>query len=434
MKYFGTDGIRGKAYDYINESMAYAVGRSLYLLKAKRIIISRDTRESGHMIVREIKRGILDSGLEVIDIDIQSTPVLAFMTIQKSCYGVMVTASHNPYQDNGIKIFNKGIKITPDQEKIIEDVIDGIITLNPIMQGKEILNYNPLFSYFSLYESFITPTSLKIVFDLANGASIKPAKHVLLHVSNDIEFIGDEPNGFNINQNVGSTHMEHVVNYVKENKFDIGFAFDGDGDRVLTCDSSGNIIDGDLMIYIFAIYLKENNLLKNNTVVLSKMSNLGIIEALNSKNIKVVLSDVGDKYVLQEMEKHGSILGGENSGHVINKNLFISGDGLLNAVYLIKILTEKNTTLSELIKDVVFYPDRLYNLRNVDKTLVHHPKVISLINEITKELDGKGKVLVRASGTEPLIRISASARKMELVNDIIDRIVKTLESIQQERK
>lgn len=302
------------------------------------------------------------------------------------------------------------------------------------MQGKEILNYNPLFSYFSLYESFITPTSLKIVFDLANGASIKPAKHVLLHVSNDIEFIGDEPNGFNINQNVGSTHMEHVVNYVKENKFDIGFAFDGDGDRVLTCDSSGNIIDGDLMIYIFAIYLKENNLLKNNTVVLSKMSNLGIIEALNSKDIKVVLSDVGDKYVLQEMEKHGSILGGENSGHVINKNLFISGDGLLNAVYLIKILTEKNTTLSELIKDVVFYPDRLYNLRNVDKTLVHHPKVISLINEITKELDGKGKVLVRASGTEPLIRISASARKMELVNDIIDRIVKTLESIQQERK
>ncbi len=434
MKYFGTDGIRGKAYEYINESMAYAVGRSLYLLKAKRIIISRDTRESGHMIVRKIKRGIVDSGLEVIDIDIQSTPVLAFMTIQKNCYGIMVTASHNPYQDNGIKIFNNGVKITPDEEGVIENVIDGLITLKPITKGKEILNYNPLFSYFSLYESFITPTKFKIVFDLANGASIKPAKHVLLHVSNDIEFIGDKPNGFNINQGVGSTHMEHIINYVKTNKFDLGFAFDGDGDRVLTCDASGNIIDGDLMIYIFAIYLKENNLLKNNTVVLSKMSNLGIIEALESKNIKVVLSDVGDKYVIREMDKYGSILGGENSGHVINKNLFISGDGLLNAVYLIKILTEKNTTLSELIKDVIFYPDRLYNLRGIDKTLVNHPKVISLVTKITKELNGKGKVLVRASGTEPLIRISASAKKIEIVNDIIDSIVKTLETIQQERK
>jgi len=188
------------------------------------------------------------------------------------------------------------------------------------------------------------------------------------------------------------------------------------------------------MIYIFAIYLKENNLLKNNTVVLSKMSNLGLIEALKSKDIKVVLSDIGDKFVIREMEKHDAVLGGENSGHIINKNLFISGDGLLNAVYLIKILTEKNTTLSKLIKDVVFYPDRLYNLRNVDKTLVHHPKVISLVNEITKELDGKGKVLVRASGTEPLIRISASAKKMEIVNDIINRIVNMLESIQQKRR
>ncbi|MBN2540777.1 MAG: phosphoglucosamine mutase [Bacilli bacterium] len=429
MKYFGTDGIRGLAYEFITESLAYSVGKSLRLLDTDKVIVSRDTRESGHMIVKAIKKGCLDAGLDVLDIDIQATPVLAYMTVKEQCMGIMVTASHNPYQDNGIKVFDKGFKSTPNQETVIEQVIDGAIRVPETSRGHELEYQNPLMEYTHLYDDFLGKSNLKIALDLANGAGIKNAKHIFRQISNDLEFIGDNPNGTNINLGVGSTHMNTVIDFVKQNKFDIGFAFDGDGDRVLTCDNEGKIIDGDLMIYIFACYLKEKGKLNNDIVVLTKMSNMGIVEALKKQGINTVLTDIGDKYVIQAMSSYDAVIGGENSGHVINKELFISGDGVLNAAYLVHILEEKQCRVQDLIQDIVIYPDRLHNIKTEHKDLVNHPEIVSLVEAIQYELKDHGKVLVRASGTEPLIRISASAKTEDKVDEIINRIRSALEQL-----
>ncbi len=434
MKYFGTDGIRGLAYDFINYEMAYAVGRSLGLLEKHKIIVCRDTRESGHMIVKAIKQGVIDAGLQVLDIDILATPILAFMTIKEDCYGIMVTASHNPYKDNGIKVFNRGKKTTPKEEKVIEDVIDKVTILEKTPGGEELPYFNPLPNYFYLYKNFLIKSNLKIALDLANGATIKSAKFVFSQITQNIEYIGDEPNGLNINENVGSTHINNLAEFVTKNKFDIGFSFDGDGDRVLAVDENGKVIDGDLLIYVIACYLKEKGLLNNDIVVLTKMSNIGIIEALNQKGIEVIQTDVGDKYVLQALSERNATIGGENSGHIINRHLFISGDGVLSAAYIISILEEKKTSISSLIDDVVFYPDKLFNLRNIDRSLVNDNRIIDLVKKIEKDLNGFGKVLVRASGTEPLVRISASAKTIEEVNSIIDTIAKKFKEIGEEKE
>jgi len=433
MKYFGTDGIRGKAYELLNYELSYLVGRSMAILEKKRVVICRDTRESGHMIIRALKEGIIDSGLEVLDIDIQSTPVLAFMSIMHDCFGIMVTASHNPYQDNGIKVFNKGKKPLPIDEQVIEDVIDKKVVLEKILGGKELEYINPLSTYIKLYDNIITDYQGRIALDLANGASIKAAKHVFNKICADIDFIGDNPDGTNINEGVGSTHLEYLSNYVLANGFDLGFAFDGDGDRVLTVTNTGAVIDGDLMIYIFAVYLKEKGLLNNNLVVLTKMSNLGIIEALERKGITVLQSDIGDKWVIQAMEDNGAVLGGENSGHIINTRLFVSGDGVLNAAFLIKIINEKKTDILSLIKEVEFYPDRLYNIRGIDKSIAKDSRILEMVNQFELELGNKGKVLVRASGTEPLIRISVSAKTIEKVDSIIEMIAEKITEISKEK-
>ena len=434
MKYFGTDGIRGKAFDFITVEMAYSVGRSLGLLEKKKVIVCRDTRASGLNIVKAIKRGVIDSGLEVLDIDILATPILAYMSLIHECYGVMVTASHNPYTDNGIKIFNKGYKTTPEEEQIIEDVIDGVTELKKANRGIELAYFNPLYTYGALYKNIQFKCKKKIVLDLANGATIKSAKFILNQTCSNLEYIGDEPNGYNINDNVGSTHIDKLRNYVLNNGFDIGISFDGDGDRVLVVDGEGTIIDGDLLIYIFATYLKEIGKLNNNLVVLTKMSNIGIIKALKEKGIETVQTDIGDKYVIKAMNELDATIGGENSGHIINKYLFISGDGVLNAAFLLMILVEKNTTIKELIKDVSFYPDRLHNIKNIDKSLVNDKRIIKLVDKIREDLGEEGKVLVRPSGTEPMIRISASAKTKEQVDNIIKIIEDKFKEIIKEKE
>ncbi len=429
MKYFGTDGIRGLAYDFIDHDLAYAVGRSMGVLEKRKVIVARDTRESGVMIAKAIKAGVIDAGLDVMDIDVAPTPVLAFMSVEEDCFGIMITASHNPYQDNGIKVFNRGRKTVTAEESLIEDVIDKRTILGKMDSGKELVYENPLPRYNNLYEKVITKSNKSVVLDLANGATVNSAKYIFGQISENLTFIGDEPDGKNINRNVGSTHIGHLQEKVKACKADLGFSFDGDGDRVLAVDSDGFVIDGDMMIYIFASYLKETDQLSNNLVVLTKMSNLGIIKALNKQGIDVIQTDVGDKYVVQAMLDNKAVIGGENSGHIINKSLFISGDGVLNAAYLMKVLEDKKCDLKTLVEDVKFYPDRLYNLKNIDKNLVNDIRIVNLVKQIEKELDGDGKVLVRPSGTEPMVRISASANNMEAVNDIIDRIVKKFEEI-----
>lgn len=430
MKYFGTDGIRGKAYDFITEEMSFRVGKSLHLFlnKTNKIIIARDTRISGEVIVKNIIKGALLAGIDVCDIGVYATPILAFASIQNDCFGVMVTASHNPYFDNGIKIFNRGQKSLTEDEILIEAVIDNDIDLSGVLPGKEITIPTILDEYYQLFKPFDMTLNLNIGLDLANGATIKSALKTLPNFVERYSVIGNEPNGININAECGSTHLDKLQSLVLENKLDLGIAFDGDGDRILVVDDEGEIIDGDLLIYIMAKYLKSQQLLNKNIVVLSKMSNLGIIKALSDLGIRVVQTDVGDKYIFKALDEEEATLGGENSGHIINKVLLKTGDGVLNAWYLLKILNYYQTKLSCLKKEVNYYPDKLVNIKNIDKNIASDPKIIELVKHYQNVLSSDGKVLVRASGTEPLIRVSVSAKTNELVDEIINDIVNKIKN------
>ena len=339
MKYFGTDGIRGEAESFISSEMSLRIGKSLYHFKniTDKIYIARDTRVSVTMIVENIKRGALMAGIDVCDLGVYATPILAFASVVNESLAIMVTASHNPYQDNGIKIFNRGEKSTAEMEELIEKVIDEDIDLKDVLSGKEFEDASVIDKYFLNFKSFKKKISFNVGLDLANGATTSSAIEALESFLDDYQVIGNVPNGVNINLECGSTHLNALQDLVIQNKLDLGFAFDGDGDRVLVIDDLGEIIDGDLLIYLMAKYLKEMNLLNNDVVVLSKMSNLGIIKALEKLGIRVVQTDVGDKYIFKALAEEHGVLGGENSGHIINKTLFKSGDGVLNAWFLLKI-------------------------------------------------------------------------------------------------
>lgn len=430
MKYFGTDGIRGKAFEFITPELARKVGRSLYQFRNdnKQIIVARDTRVSGKMIVDEIVKGALEAGINVCDIGVYATPILAYASLKNDCFGIMITASHNPYYDNGIKIFNRGEKSRQTLEEKVEFVIDNDIDLSGVNPGKMIEIKGILDDYFALYENFDLHQPLNIALDLANGATTTSALKVLPKFVKSYKVIGNEPDGLNINQECGSTHLENLRAMVLDNKLDLGIAFDGDGDRVLVIDRDGEVIDGDMLIFIFAKYLKTINKLNNDVVVLSKMSNIGIIKALESLGVRVIQTDVGDKYIFRALAKENGVLGGENSGHIINKTLLKSGDGVLNAYFLLKVLNHYQVKLEVLKKEVVYYPDKLINIRNIDKSIVNDSKIIELVDFYKNKLGNDGKILVRASGTEPLVRVSVSARTQELVDEIINDLVEKIKT------
>jgi len=432
MKYFGTDGIRGKAYDFITEELSFSLGKSMFHFhdKAKRIIIARDTRESGLMVVDNIKKGVLMAGLDICDLGVYATPVLAFIANITDSIGIMVTASHNPYYDNGIKLFISGSKSLPEDEAIIEDVIDKGINLEGVKLGKEVALPGIVKEYFRLYDSFRQKMNLRIGLDLANGATISSALKVLPPLVKECLVIGNSPDGFNINKDCGSTHLAQIKALVLNERLDLGFAFDGDGDRLLVIDDEGDVLDGDLLIYLTAKYLKATNQLTNNLVVLSKMSNLGIIKALNDLNIEVIQTEVGDKYIFEALNEKNAVLGGENSGHVINRTILETGDGVLNAWFLLKILDYYQTKFSEIKKEVKYYPDKLVNIKDIDKEIINDREIVALVEKYRTLLGKDGKVLVRPSGTEPLIRVSVSAKTNELVDEIIDEIVDKIKSKQ----
>lgn len=430
MKYFGTDGIRGIADEFLSVELATRLGRSLALLPYKKLIIGMDTRDSSNRLAQGVLAGAIDVGIDTAILGVVPTPLLAYASQHYHCLGVMITASHNPYQDNGLKVFQNGKKLFLDDEATLEKGLNEpnlIVATN--QKGSLFHAHEVIDSYFNLYKGLLQPSTKPIAFDFANGAtSILGPQFFATYFSN-IHLVGTSPDGFNINRGVGSTHLEAIKDVVLTHHCQYGFAFDGDGDRVLMVDEGGNEVNGDQMIYIIAKYLKAQNQLLHNTVVLTKMSNLGVIQALEEDGIHVIQTDVGDKYVVDAMDQQNYQLGGENSGHIINRQLINTGDGMLNAAYLLMILQTTNQTIESLSKAITWYPDKLVNLRGMDRNLVKHPEIQALVSSIEQELGKYGKILVRASGTEPLIRISCSARTNDLVEHYIDVVKQKLQSI-----
>jgi len=433
-KYFGTDGIRGRYPLEVNNSVAFKVGQSLKTaLGTSRLVIGMDTRESGSELLYSVISGARSVGIDVMNAGVVSTPLIALYSREKKVDGVMITASHNPYTDNGIKVFHHGNKLSNELELAIEDYIDNsegfmIQKLGELYSGEEVLDlYLDLIEQLDLYT-----TDLKVGIDSANGANYLIAKGILQEIAPSLIQIGNNPDGKNINDGVGSTYLDSITNLVKEHSLDIGFSFDGDGDRVLAVDHELNVVDGDKLIYVIACYLKELDILKKDTVVLTKMSNLGIIKAFEEKGINVVLTDVGDKYVLEEINKHGYSIGGENSGHIILRDHINTGDGLLASLILLKILNDTKKSLHELTKDIKMWPQELVNIRTYNKEILLDERVVKAVNEVKEVLKDSGKVLVRASGTEPLVRVTLSCETQVELDKHMDKIVSMINFVKEE--
>lgn len=428
MRYFGTDGIRGKAYETLTESLAIKVGKSLSLIDSDLVIIGYDTRESNHMLANGIALGALSANKKVIDIGVIPTPGVAFTSIKKNCIGIMISASHNPYYDNGIKIFYNGLKLDNEIQDKIETYLDEAndevtASLNDVKVDN---------SHLKKYEKFLLKNAynsdLKIAIDTANGATYEVAYNVFSKITKDLYIKANNPDGKNINDNVGSTHMESIVSLLKESKADIGFAFDGDGDRMLVVDENGNVHTGDEIIYVLAKHKKENNTLYNNSVVLTVMSNLGIIDCLKKQGIDVITTSVGDINVLSKMLEKEFVLGGENSGHLIQLDYLPTGDGILAAISLLNVLTSENKKLSELVSDLTIYPDRLDNLKVKDKSIAKDKQVLELINKYKQEYENI-LIVVRASGTEDLLRVSCCYKDKKIMDEVVDNIVNLIKSL-----
>ena len=432
--YFGTDGIRGRYGIELNNGLAFKVGQSLKkVLKTTKLVIGMDTRESSSELMYSVVSGAQSVGIDVMVAGVVPTPLISHYSKQKNITGVMITASHNPFTDNGIKVFNKGNKLLLEEELLIEKFIDDNAKFDIARIGKTYSGEEVIDLYADLIESLdLEKTELKIGFDSANGANYLISLGVLRELCKSYVQIGNTPDGRNINKDVGSTHLESIIKLVKSKKLDIGFSFDGDGDRILVVDDELDIIDGDLLIYIIAVYMKNNNILNKNTVVLTSMSNLGIIKAFERQGIKVVLTDVGDKYVLEELNYNSYSIGGENSGHVILRDYINTGDGVLVAAYLLKILHETKLSLKELTIDISMWPQKMVNIRTFNKEIIKDERVLKVINEVKEILKTNGKVLVRASGTEPLVRVTLSCEKMIDLDEYMDRIISIINFVKEE--
>lgn len=433
-KYFGTDGIRGIAGDTLTAELSFKVGRALgRLLKSKsenpKVLIGRDTRISCDMIENSIVAGLTSVGVNVMLAGVIPTPAIAYLTnTLETESGIMISASHNPYQDNGIKIFGSdGFKLTDEEELIIEKYIDEDNIENATNNniGRIHDAYELTQKYIQHIKSTINNNleNLNIVLDCANGATTNIAPFIFGDLEANIETIGCQPNGININDNVGSTKLDTIINYVKEHNVDFGFAFDGDGDRLLAVDHEGNVVDGDKIMFILANHLKEQNKLKDNMIVSTVMSNIGFYRAVEEHNMQSIKTSVGDRYVVEEMRKHNYSVGGEQSGHIILMDNATTGDGILAAVQLASIVKEKNTTLKQLADQVTIYPQKLINIKVADKKLVmEDEEILTECKKVEDELSNNGRILLRASGTENLIRVMVEAESDELTKQYGERV------------
>ncbi|WEG12612.1 phosphoglucosamine mutase [Pullulanibacillus sp. KACC 23026] len=437
-KYFGTDGVRGIANTELTPELAFRLGRAGGYVLTKglenpKVLVGRDTRISGAMLESALVAGLLSIGVEVMRLGVISTPGVAYLTKAMDAEaGVMISASHNPVPDNGIKFFGSdGFKLLDDQEAEIETYLDGNDADIPRPVGKDIGIVSDYFEGGQKYLQYLKQTvqeddfsGLKIALDCAHGATSSLASHLFADLEADIVTIGASPNGININEGVGSTHPETLAKFVLEQGADLGLAFDGDGDRLIAVDEKGQVVDGDHIMYICAKYMKSLGYLKKNTLVTTVMSNLGLYKALEEQGIETRQTAVGDRYVMEAMREEGFSLGGEQSGHLIFLDFSTTGDGMLSALQLVSTLKATGKKLSELASEMMTFPQKLVNVKVTDKNEVLKDEAIkALIQEVEREMEGNGRILVRPSGTEPLVRVMAEAPTEEKCDEIVDRVV-----------
>ena len=443
-KYFGTDGGSGEANVELTPELAFKLGRfggyvlSQHEEETPLVFVGRDTRISGEMLEHALIAGLLSVGIRVYKLGVIATPGVAYLVrTEKASAGVMISASHNPALDNGIKFFGgDGFKLDDDRELEIEALLDAAEdTLpRPSAQGLGTVMEYP--EGLRKYQEFLVSTGVQlegmhVVLDTANGAASTSARQIFADLGAQLTVIGENPDGLNINDGVGSTHPEHLQEKVKEVGAAIGLAFDGDSDRLIAVDENGEIVDGDKIMYIIGSYLSSKGLLEKNTIVTTVMSNLGFHKALDAKGIQKEITAVGDRYVVEEMRKSGYNLGGEQCGHVVIMDYNTTGDGQLTGVQLTKIMQETGKKLSELAAEVTIYPQKLVNIRvenSMKDKAMEVPAIREIIEKMEAEMAGNGRILVRPSGTEPLLRVMAEAPTHEEVDYYVDTIAAVVQA------
>ncbi len=455
-KYFGTDGFRGEANMTLTSMHAYKVGRFLGWYYSSpisgckiagykpKIVIGKDTRRSSYMLEYSIVAGITASGADAYMLHVTTTPSVSYVARQDEfdC-GIMITASHNPFYDNGIKVINKyGEKLDDDTTALIEAYIDGDLAALgvkgddlPLAHRERIGQIVDYVAGRNRYVGYLISVAsnsykkLRIGLDCANGASWMIAKSVFDALGAQTTVIGAEPDGLNVNNGIGSTHMEKLCALVKEQHLDVGFAFDGDADRCIAVDENGNVIDGDCMMYILAQRLKSRGMLSGNTVVATVMSNSGFFASLKKAGIECAQTKVGDRFVYEEMQNNDYSLGGEQSGHIILKKYATTGDGLLTAIMLAEEMCDRKMSLSKLAEPVMLYPQHMINVRVKDKAAVmNDAAVLAKLDEVEALINGNGRALLRQSGTEPVIRIMIESESIELCEKYAQMIADTVKN------
>ena len=441
-KYFGTDGFRGEANVKLTVEHAFKVGRYLGWYygrdhKAK-IVIGKDTRRSSYMFEYALAAGITASGADAYLLHVTTTPSVSYVVRTEGfdC-GIMISASHNPFYDNGIKVINgQGHKLEAEVEEKIEAYIDGKTEERPLATRENIGRTIDFAAGRNRYIGYLIslPTrsfkNIRVGLDCSNGSASAIAKSVFDALGAKTYVINNEPDGTNINTNCGSTHIEVLQKFVKEQGLDVGFAYDGDADRCIAVDENGEVVDGDRILYVCGKYMMEQGALKDNTIVTTVMSNLGLYKACDQVGMRYEKTAVGDKYVYENMVKNGYQLGGEQSGHIIFSKHATTGDGILTSLKIMEVMLEKKASLGTLAGEVKIYPQLLENLRvqDMDETL-NHPEVQKAIREVEERLGTEGRVLVRKSGTEPLLRVMVEALTDELCEESVLHIINAMKSV-----
>ncbi|MCI9010650.1 MAG: phosphoglucosamine mutase [Clostridia bacterium] len=452
-KYFGTDGFRGEANQTLTADHAYQVGRFLgwYFGELKRrsgdrsaprIVIGKDTRRSSYMFEYTLIAGLTASGADAYMLHVTTTPSVAYIArVDAFDCGIMISASHNPYFDNGIKLINsQGEKMDESVISLIEDYLDGNLCVfgNRYTELPYALreNIGKTVDYASGRNRYIgylislgmySFRGMKVGLDCANGSSWNIAKAVFEALGATAYVINAEPDGLNINENAGSTHIEALQKFVRKNRLDVGFAYDGDADRCLCVDENGDVVTGDHILYVYGAYMKERGKLVNNTVVTTVMSNYGLYKAFDALGVGYAKTPVGDKYVYEYMTEHGCRLGGEQSGHIIFSKYATTGDGILTSMKIMEVIMAKKTPLSKLCEPLKIYPQVLLNIAVTEKDKAQDDcDVVAAVKRAEEQLNGCGRILVRASGTEPLVRIMVEAESKKICKELSDSVASVL--------